>query len=65
MVDAAFRGRGVGRALLRDALDRASAAGARDVDLTSSAGRDAAVRLYTTLGFELRRTSVYRHGLRR
>jgi ribosomal protein S18 acetylase RimI-like enzyme len=65
VVDDAFRERGVGRALLREGLDRATAAGARDLDLTSRPGREAAVHLYTTLGFELRQTAVYRHYLGR
>ena len=60
VVDESVRGRGVGEALSRDALRRASAAGARTVDLTSRPSREAANRLYRRLGFEIRDTNVYR-----
>ncbi len=54
------RGCGVGEALTLEALDRARAAGAVTVDLTSRPSRAAAVRLYERLGFERRETGVYR-----
>ncbi len=60
VVDESVRGQGVGEALSRDALRRATAAGARTVDLTSRPSREAANRLYRRLGFELRHTNVYR-----
>jgi ribosomal protein S18 acetylase RimI-like enzyme len=60
VVDESVRGRGVGEALSREALRRATAAGARTVDLTSRRSREAANRLYKRLGFELRDTNVYR-----
>ena len=60
VVDESVRGRGVGEALSREALRRATAAGARTVDLTSRPSREAANRLYRRLGFELRETNVYR-----
>ncbi|MGH9189386.1 MAG: GNAT family N-acetyltransferase [Acidimicrobiales bacterium] len=60
VVDQSARGRGVGEALGQDALARAAAAGARTVDLTSRASREAANRLYRRLGFEPRDTNVYR-----
>jgi ribosomal protein S18 acetylase RimI-like enzyme len=60
VVDESARGTGVGEALTHSALDRASAAGARSVDLTSRPTREAANRLYRRLGFELRETNVYR-----
>jgi ribosomal protein S18 acetylase RimI-like enzyme len=61
VVDDALRGRGVGEALTAEAVRRADAAGARTLDLTSRPSREAAHRLYTKLGFEVRETSVYRH----
>lgn len=64
VVDEAARGRGVGEALNRAAIDRARAAGARTVDLTSRPSRDAANRLYRRLGFHQRDTNVYRFDLR-
>jgi ribosomal protein S18 acetylase RimI-like enzyme len=61
VVDETARGKGVGEALSRAALDRAAAEGARTVDLTSRPSREAANRLYERLGFELRESNVYRH----
>jgi ribosomal protein S18 acetylase RimI-like enzyme len=60
VVDDAVRGRGVGEQLNRAALQRAAAAGATTVDLTSRPSREAANRLYQRLGFERRDTNVYR-----
>ena len=62
VVDEGVRGGGVGEALTRAALERAAAAGARSVDLTSRPSREAANRLYHRLGFERRDTNVYRHS---
>ena len=63
VVDQTVRGRGVGEALSRAALDRARAVGARTVDLTSRASREAANRLYRRIGFQARETNVYRYEL--
>jgi len=63
VVDEAVRGRGVGDALNRAALDRARDAGAKTVDLTSRPTREAANRLYKRIGFEQRETNVYRYTL--
>jgi ribosomal protein S18 acetylase RimI-like enzyme len=60
VVDADQRGLGTGAALVRAALDKAAAAGARTVDLTSTPARTAAHALYRKLGFAIRETSVYR-----
>lgn len=60
VVDASTRGQGIGAALVREALDRATSAGARTVDLTSRPSRQAANRLYVRLGFAQRETNVYR-----
>jgi ribosomal protein S18 acetylase RimI-like enzyme len=60
VVDEAARGAGIGAALVRAALSRATAAGARSVDLTSRPSRESANRLYQRLGFETRSTNVYR-----
>ena len=64
VVDATVRGRGVGEALSQAALERAAAAGARTVDLTSRPSREAANRLYQRLGFALRETNLYRYARR-
>ena len=63
VVDAAVRGRGIGEALTRYAIDLARASGARRLHLTSHPRRDAANRLYQRLGFEQRETNVYSLGL--
>ncbi|GIU84819.1 MAG: hypothetical protein KatS3mg008_1594 [Acidimicrobiales bacterium] len=65
VVDEGYRGRGVGSALCRAALERAKAAGARTVDLTSRPTRVEANRLYERLGFAKRETNVYRFDLDR
>jgi ribosomal protein S18 acetylase RimI-like enzyme len=65
VVDTSIRGQGIGAALVLEALDRATAAGARTVDLTSRPSREAANRLYVRLGFEQRATNVYRWSVER
>ena len=65
VVDVTARGKGVGEALTRAALDRAKQAGAVTVDLTSRPAREAANRLYRRVGFVLRDTNVYRYTLGR
>lgn len=61
VVDGDARGRGVGEALNRYAIDVAAERGARSVDLTSRPSREAANRLYQRLGFVPRDTNVYRY----
>jgi ribosomal protein S18 acetylase RimI-like enzyme len=63
VVDEGARGKGVGEALNRAALDHARSVGARTVDLTSRPSREAANRLYRRLGFVERDTNVYRYEL--
>ena len=61
VVDESARGRGVGEALNRRALEIAVNAGAQTVDLTSRPSREAANRLYQRLGFVIRETNIYRY----
>lgn len=63
VVDAGARGRGVGEALNRGALEIAGRLGAKTVDLTSRPSREAANRLYQRMGFVPRETNVYRYTL--
>jgi ribosomal protein S18 acetylase RimI-like enzyme len=63
VVDAAARGKGVGEALNRAAIDYAGKAGAKTVDLTSRPSREAANRLYQRIGFVARDTNVYRYTI--
>jgi ribosomal protein S18 acetylase RimI-like enzyme len=65
IVDEAARGMGVGEALTAEGIRLADDAGARTLDLTSRPSRQAAHRLYSKLGFEVRDTSVYRHKQQR
>jgi ribosomal protein S18 acetylase RimI-like enzyme len=60
VVDEAWRGRGIGSALVREAIEEARRRGAKTVDLTSRPSRLAANRMYQNLGFEIRDTNVYR-----
>ena len=60
VVEGSVRGTGVGEALTLEALQRAVAASAVTVDLTSRPSREAAIRLYERMGFERRETGVYR-----
>jgi len=62
VVDEAARGQGIGEALTVAALRLAEAAGARTVDLTSRASREAAGRLYERVGFQSRETRFYRYA---
>jgi len=64
VVERDARGRGVGSLLTLEALRIAKAAGARSVDLTSRPSREAANRLYVSLGFRPRETNVYRYDER-
>lgn len=64
VVDSAMRGKGIGEALTRAALERAAELGAKTVDLTSRPSREAANRLYRRVGFELRQTNLYRYDIK-
>jgi ribosomal protein S18 acetylase RimI-like enzyme len=61
VVDEAARGRGVGEAINRAAIEHATERGAVTVDLTSRPSREAANRLYQRIGFVQRETNVYRY----
>ncbi|MFJ9555541.1 GNAT family N-acetyltransferase [Nocardiopsis sp. NPDC101807] len=52
VVDPLTRGRGIGRALMEDALDRAAQAGCYKVELLSHESRHGAHRFYAALGFD-------------
>jgi ribosomal protein S18 acetylase RimI-like enzyme len=65
VVDESARGRHIGEALTRACLEWAQQAGTPQVMLTSNPGRTAANRLYQRMGFELRKTNVYRYSFRK
>jgi ribosomal protein S18 acetylase RimI-like enzyme len=60
VVDDAGRGKGIGEALSRRAIELAREAGAKSVSLTSRSSREAANRLYQRIGFVKVETNVYR-----
>ena len=63
VVDAEYRGRGIGERLMKELMSRARAEGAEAMVLTSDPSREAANRLYQRLGFALGGTNYYWRGL--
>jgi GNAT superfamily N-acetyltransferase len=63
VVDERARGRGVGEALIKECLEKARRLGVQVIELQSAPYREVANRLYPRLGFELRKTNVYRLSL--
>ena len=59
VVDEAHRGKGLGKALCKKAIERAKARGAYSIHLNSRPARVAANEMYKKLGFELRETKAY------
>ncbi len=54
LVDPEFRGRGVGRRLVEEAMRRCRCAGVRGMEASTWSGADAALRLYQSTGFQPR-----------
>ena len=63
VVDEEFRGCGIGRLMCKRAIEAAKQKGAGMIDLTSNASREAANRMYESMGFEIRETNIYRKRL--
>ena len=59
VVDENRRRRGIAEALVRQAIDLAREAGAEGISLTSNPQREAANKLYQSIGFQLRQTNSY------
>ncbi len=59
VVDSAYRGHGIGKALIEEAVSKARSEGAKAVALTSRPSRVAANQLYLNMGFQLHETNVY------
>jgi len=58
------RGRGIGQALIAQAIQLARTRGAEAVELTSHPSREATNWFYDKLGFEIRETNAYRRKIR-
>ena len=63
VVDQTARGKGLGKALMNHALERAKKLAVKSVDLTSRPSRETANMLYQSLGYQIRETNVYRHKI--
>ena len=62
VVDQSARGKGIGKALMNHALEKAVKFGLKSVDLTSRPSREEANMLYQSLGYQKRETNVYRYN---
>ena len=63
IVDESMRRRGIAEALMLRAIDLAREAGANGVALTSNPKREAANKLYQSMGFQKRETNAYFYKL--
>ena len=62
-VDTTYRGKGIGHTMMEYAIQYAKDHHAQRMELTSGNQREAAHKLYLSLGFEKRDTSVFRKEL--
>ena len=62
-VDSTYRGKGIGHTMMEYAISYAKDHHVKRMELTSGNQREAAHRLYLSLGFEKRDTSVFRKEL--
>ena len=60
VVDRMHRGKGLGKKLMKHAIEYAQECGAQCIDLTSRPSRIEANEMYQRMGFEKRETNVYR-----
>ena len=63
VVDQSARGKGMGKALMNHALEKAKELAVKSVDLTYRPSREKANMLYKSLGYKIRETNVYRHKI--
>ncbi|PIR87502.1 MAG: GNAT family N-acetyltransferase [Candidatus Harrisonbacteria bacterium CG10_big_fil_rev_8_21_14_0_10_49_15] len=59
VVDEAYRGQGLGKAIMNELIAIAKESGAKKISLTSRPTRTAANALYPKLGFKLKETNFY------
>jgi len=64
IIDEKMRRRGIAEALMRYAIELAREAGANGVALTSNPKREAANKLYQSMGFQKRDTNAYFYKLK-
>lgn len=64
IVDEKVRRRGIAKALMRHAIDLAGQAGAGVLALSSNPTREAANKLYQSMGFERRETNSYLYKIK-
>lgn len=60
VVNARYRGQGLGKKIIQRLIEFAKEKGAKHIDLTSNPARVAANAMYQKLGFIKRKTNVYR-----
>lgn len=60
IVDAAYRGQGLGEKLMRTVIEIGRDEGLKSIFLTSRSVRAAAHKLYTKLGFAIKETNVFK-----
>lgn len=63
VVDEKMRGKGIGKQLVIFAIEKAKEFGVKSLNFTSSPQKEAANKMYESLGFEKRDTNVYRLSL--
>ena len=63
VVDSAYRGRGLGKKLIRTLIAEARKRKIKTLNLTSRPARIVANKLYKKLGFKLKKTNVYQFKL--
>ena len=64
VVDQSCRGQGIGKALIKKALDKAKEEKIKSINLTSRPSRKRANSLYTEIGFVCRNTNCYRFAVK-
>ncbi|MGL1886160.1 MAG: GNAT family N-acetyltransferase [Reichenbachiella sp.] len=63
VVDSQFRGQGLAKKMINEAIFQAKLVGAKSVNLTSRPSRLGANKLYQKMGFEQRQTNVYKFDI--
>lgn len=62
-VDSKYRGMGIGKKMMEYAIEYSKSNGVERLELTSSSKRETAHKLYLSLGFEIRDSSIFRKEL--